>query len=316
MKKSFVIIAVIIGCFAITSVLVAVFGVFNFPNDGKLTEVSVVTTPEQSAQPTSEPTPEPTPAPTPVPTPVPLGLHKKQLSVSMLAPATTMTFEELVGDNGIYDDEDEIPPIPPNDTYKMIINEYHQFATVYKQDESGEYTVPVRYIVVTTGARSLPTPKGSFSMGNKYVRFGLFASFGVYGQYWRDITGSIFCHSLIYSSRNANSYTNSYNHLGERASHGCVRMLVPDARWVYYNIAPGTSADIIRGDKDDEEAAAIKAQLVYPEKPSSRPGLKPGEIIVSEAWPGWQGNAEEQYSDYLETLETEVTVEDGETGEA
>jgi hypothetical protein len=85
-------------------------------------------------------------------------------------------------------------------------------------------------------------------------------------------------------------------------------MLVPDARWVYYNIGPGTVCEIIKGDKNDEAAAAIKAQLVFPEAPNSRPGLKPGEIPVTEAWPGWQGNA---YAAYLEAVGG-VTVNDAE----
>jgi hypothetical protein len=248
--------------------------------------------------------------PTPVAAPEPLPIVKQALPFSELAPATTMSFAELVGDNGIYTDEDlgDIPAPPPADTYKMVVNEYHQFATVYKKDESGAYTVPVRYIVVSSGSGSHPTVKGAFEMGDKYVRFAKFMSYGVYGQYWRQITRSFFCHSLIYSSRNANSYTTSYNKMGTRASHGCVRMLVPDARWVYYNIGPGTVCEIIKGDKNDEAAAAIKAQLVFPEAPNSRPGLKPGEIPVTEAWPGWQGNA---YAAYLVAVGG-VTVNDAE----
>ena len=137
---------------------------------------------------------------------------------------------------------------------------------------------------------------------------------GVYGQYWRQITGAIYTHSLLYLHRNANSYTNSYSRLGRRASHGCVRMMVPDARWVYYNLAPGAVCEIIRGDKNDEPSAAIKAQLVFPAKPGSRPGLKPGGIPVTEAWPGWQGNAEAAYQAYLASLETEEKPENAAQG--
>lgn len=253
----------------------------------------------------------------PIPDPEPLGIEKREKTFDMLAPCTTMPFEELVGDNGVNDSLHEIPPLPPSDTYQVVVNEYWQFATVYVRDENGEYTVPYRYMVTTTGSRSTPTVKGTFSMGSKYVRFGLF-SCGVWGQYWRQITRAFYCHSMLYSRHNPNSYTSSYNKLGTRASHGCVRMMVPDARWVYYNIAPGTTFTIIRGDKEDEEAAAIKAQLVFPPKPDKRPGLVSGVYTVTEAWPGWQGNAEQLYQDYLETLpvaeetddETETVDED------
>ena len=106
--------------------------------------------------------------------------------------------------------------------------------------------------------------------------------------------------------KNPNTYTNSYSKLGSRGSHGCVRMMVPDARWVYYHIAPGTTVDIIRGEKDDAEAAAIKEQLVFVDKPDKRPGLVSGEYPVTEAWPGWQGNAYENYQAYMETLAAEA----------
>ncbi len=308
MKKTTIILLCLAACLATAAVLCGIFGVFDmFLPQIDNTPVAVVKTPEPSPSPTQEPTQAP--EPTPVPIPEPLGLEKNDLSFSALAPTTLMAFEELVGDNGIYDDESEIPPPPPAGTYKMVINEYHQFITVFAKDDAGEYTVPVRYMVATTGSRSLPTPKGEFTMGSKYVRFGCFYSYGVYGQYWRDITGNIFCHSLIYSSKNANSYTISYNKLGTRASHGCVRMFVPDARWVYYNIAPGTSADIIRGDKEDTDAAAIKEQFIFPERPDSRPGLRPGQITITEAWPGWEGDA---YSKYLETIPDEPEEDDPE----
>lgn len=253
--------------------------------------------------------PEPSPEPTSVPDPAPLHIEKQALPFAELAPTTTMEFAELVGDNGVYEDETEIPPLPSPDTYKIVVNEYWQFATVFVRDANGEYTVPVRYMITTTGANKTPSPKGTFTMHDHYVRFGLF-SVGVYGQYWRQITGRIYFHSLLYLHRNANSYTESYSHLGRRGSHGCVRLMVPDARWIYYNIAPGTVCEIIRGDKQDAAAKAIKQQLVFPRRPGSRPGLKAGRIPVTEAWPGWHGNAHAAYEAFLASQETEEPVTD------
>ena len=263
----------------------------------------------EAAQPTE--TPAPTPEPTAVPEPEPLALQKQPLSFAQLAPTTTMAFEELVGDNDVYD-EDDLPPFPQADTYKLVINVYHQFAAVYKKDANGEFTVPVRYIVVSSGARKTPTPTGTFEMGTSSVRFGKFMSYGVYGQYWRQIVRSFFCHSLIYTSRNPRTYTESYNDLGKRVSHGCVRMLVPDARWIYYNLGPGTVCEIIPGNKDDAEAAAIKAQLIRAPRPTTRPDLTPGSYAVTEAWAGWQGNAHQQYEAYLASQQLSEAPADGE----
>ena len=307
MSKSVRTILIIALCIAAAVVLYVALDPANRKQPGEAPSASASVSATETADTEPSETPFSSPEPTQAPEPEPLALQKQPLSFAQLAPTTTMAFEELVGDNDVYD-ENDLPPFPPGDTYKLVINIYHQFAAVYKKDANGEYTIPVRYIIVSSGARKTPTPIGTFEMGKSSVRFGKFATYGVYGQYWRQIVRSIFCHSLIYESRNPRSYTVSYNELGKRASHGCVRMLVPDARWIYYNLGPGTVCEIIQGDKNDAEAAAIKAQLIRAPKPSKRPDLTPGSYTVTEAWAGWQGNARTQYEAYLASLQPPVTV--------
>jgi len=234
----------------------------------------------QSPEATPTPTPTPTPKPTPTPAPTPTPFEA-------LAPTTVMSFEELVGDNGDYSE----PPTPPEaGTYKLVVNVYHQFITAYIKDEDGEFTIPVRYMVCTSGSYSNPTPIGTFKMGSDRKRFSCFTKFNVYGQYWSQLTRSIYFHSILYTSRNAKYYTDSsYRNLGTRASHGCIRMLVPDARWVYYNIAPGTEVQVVSGRYDDEEAKAIKEKLIRTPLPDTRPDLSPGSFAITEAWPGYTG---------------------------
>ena len=48
---------------------------------------------------------------------------------------------------------------------------------------------------------------------------------------------------------------NSYRNLGRATSHGCVRLTVPDAKWIYENIAPGTKI-IVR--KKERNKALVK----------------------------------------------------------
>ena len=67
-------------------------------------------------------------------------------------------------------------------------------------------------------------------------------------------------------------------------SDGCIRLTVPDARWIYYNAAPGTEVTIRKGSKDDEETKAIREQLTLAKMPSSRPTLKAGEIPWTDNW--------------------------------
>lgn len=208
----------------------------------------------------SEPPAEPEPTPEPAPEPK---------TFEQLAPTVTMPFGELVGDNGIYD---EIQRYPAPDTYKVVVDIYHQVVMAYTRDENGEYTIPERYMVCTTGGPKDPTPGGEFNAGTHRPRFGKFYKDNVYGQYWTQIVGKIYFHSLLYTQRSAATYTtSSYKLLGKRGSHGCIRLLVPDARWIYYHISPGSVVEIRAGSKDDAETAAIKQQLVRAELPGSRP---------------------------------------------
>jgi lipoprotein-anchoring transpeptidase ErfK/SrfK len=153
-----------------------------------------------------------------------------EIPFSQLAPTTTMSFEDLVGDNGDY--SEEIPPTPPKGTYKILVNIKYQFITVYAKDGEGEFSVPVRYMICTTGKTSTPTPIGNFEIGEDKERFTQFKGTNSWAQYWTQLVDDYFFHSILYSEKDTTTYTNSYAKLGTRASHGCIRLMVPDAEWI------------------------------------------------------------------------------------
>ncbi len=258
--------------------------------------------------PAAEITPEPTSAPenTSTPTPTskpknneprvsdtyknakvdasdPYGYHSTDSLAStysdnfdVVAPTSNMSFAELVGDNGIY----TLPQaFPEPETYKIIVDKYYQLIMVFSRDENGEYTVPVRYMLCSTGTSSSPTRSGSFHLKSYRVRFGLFANTDVYGQYWSQIDGRMYFHSILYSKRDASTYTGSFNNLGKRASHGCIRLTVPDARWIWYNAAPGTTVIVRDGSSSDTTTAAIKKMLTLDKMPDERPDSLTGDNI-------------------------------------
>ena len=199
-----------------------------------------------------------------------------------LAPTVHMSFAELVGDNGVYEEPDQWPEAG---TYRLVVDVTHQVVLAYAADETGAYTVPVRYMICSTGAKGTSSPIGTFHMGEHRVRFGKFVHDNVFGQYWSNITGRIYFHSLLYTKQDASTYTKtSYNKLGSRASHGCIRLLAPDARWIWYHAGPGTEVEIRQGSRDDEETAAIRAQLTRPPLPAQRPSLTPGGVPDTDNW--------------------------------
>ncbi len=72
----------------------------------------------------------------------------------------------------------------------------------------------------------------------------------VYGQYCSRITGGVLFHSVFYSTTNPGTLAyNSYNRLGTTASHGCVRLNVADAKWIYDNCPSGTLVNIYDSNK-------------------------------------------------------------------
>ena len=199
----------------------------------------------------------------------------------LLAPATTMEFAELVGDNGIYGYPEGFPE--PG-TYRIVVDLYHQLVMAFTRDENGEYTIPVRYMLCSSGADSSQSPTGTFKMRNYRVRYALFNNTTSYAQYWSLITGRIYFHSILYSSKDASTYTESYKRLGTNVSHGCIRLTVPDARWIWYNCAPETVVEIRKGSKSDKQLAKLREKMILASYPSERLKLKKGKIPMTDNW--------------------------------
>lgn len=126
--------------------------------------------------------------------------------------------------------------------YYIKINRQQNCVTIYEQDEKGKYTVPVKAMACSTGVNNA-TPKGKFKLGSKYRWHELYGK--VYGQYCSRITDHVLFHSVYYSATDPSKLSyNAYNKLGNTASHGCVRLCVADAKWIYDNCASGTTVEI------------------------------------------------------------------------
>ena len=72
---------------------------------------------------------------------------------------------------------------------------------------------------------------------------------GVFGKYATLIWGDWLFHSVpYYGMGNDLLKTREYNKLGEKASAGCIRMAVSDAKWIYDNCLSGTSVRLFDSD--------------------------------------------------------------------
>lgn len=127
-------------------------------------------------------------------------------------------------------------------SYYIKINRQQNCVTIYQKDAKGNYTVPVKAMVCSTGVNNA-TPLGKFKLGGKYRWHELMGP--VYGQYCCRITGHVLFHSVYYSTTDPSTLNyNAYNRLGTAASHGCVRLTVADAKWIYDNCSSGTTVEI------------------------------------------------------------------------
>ena len=151
----------------------------------------------------------------------------------------------------------EPTPVP----FHIVVDVANQVTSVYGRDENGEYTVVVRQMLCSTGKKATPSDVGDWVLTGRHATWCIFPKWGnSYARYWTRINASIAFHSPIYTAvSNSAMKISSYNMLGKRASHGCIRLSVWDAKWIYDNIGAGTVVSIVEGmDPDPELRDALK----------------------------------------------------------
>ena len=152
--------------------------------------------------------------------------QKNDLQITGIADAETQ--ELLYSDSAVSLDEgaSDMP-------FLIKVSVDDQKVYVYREVD-GDYSYLIRTMICSTGASGTGTPKGTFtSTGRRDGRWHYFVDFKCWAQYAFTITGNILFHSVLYSSKDEDTLRMSsvYN-LGHRASHGCVRLKVEDAKWI------------------------------------------------------------------------------------
>ncbi len=175
----------------------------------------------------------------------------------------------------------------PKYPYYIKVNRQANCVTVYTYDDNGEYTVPVKAMVCSTG-RNKGTPTGVFRTQAKYTWRTLYGN--VYGQYSTRINGNVLFHSVPYRKTQKDTLiTKYYNQLGTAASAGCVRLTCADAKWIYDNCALGTTVEIYDGSSAGPlgKPSAIKIDTNHPcagwdptDPDSKNPWRKQGPIFT------------------------------------
>ena len=157
--------------------------------------------------------------------------RKNNLDQTGVADETTQRL--LFSPNAIESEEYVFP-------YKLVVDLSDRRTYVYRWTGDG-YKERIATFKCCVGAPKTPTPQGTFQgSGQAGGRWYYFKDFNCYAQYaWR-IQGGILFHSVTYSRPNENSGGSTWS-LGRAESHGCVRLTVSDAKWIYDNCPMGTT---------------------------------------------------------------------------
>lgn len=169
--------------------------------------------------------------------------------------------------NALFNSSDAVPvsatprptPEPTPVPYYMDVDVKNQVTKVFTYDENKDYTVLVRVMICSTGTTSYPSDVGTWTLSGRTARWCTFPKWGGgTAQYWTKINSNIAFHSVIYANYDASKMNeSSFNHLGKRASHGCIRLTTQDAKWVYENCGAGTQVYIHNDGNTDAEAVAF-----------------------------------------------------------
>lgn len=176
-----------------------------------------------------------------------------------------LTVDGVVGEktwNALFNSDSIVPPdatpkptLPPAaDAYSIVVDVTNQVTTVYARDDQGEYTRIVRQMLCSTGTKSHPSDLGDWMLSGRKAVWCYFPEWGSYARYWTKINSSIAFHSVIYNTVDTmNLSVSSYKNLGKRASHGCIRLTVADAKWIYDHVDAGVVVHIVNDLPADAE---------------------------------------------------------------
>lgn len=146
-------------------------------------------------------------------------------------------------------------------SYYITVNRAKCQVMVYAKDETGRYCIPVKTFACSVGLPNTPTPTGTYCILTQQKIVTLMGpSWGKYGSLVVP-NGGIWFHSVACTSTDP-TYSlpaAQYNLLGRPASHGCIRLCVRDAKWIYDHCGYGTTVEIYdNADTPFDKPATIK----------------------------------------------------------
>lgn len=121
--------------------------------------------------------------------------------------------------------------------YSVLVNIKDQQVIVFKDGSI------IKTMICSTGLDDSPTPAGEYKTDGRGSSF-FSTKYQEGGYYWIRFMGDYLFHSVPFDE-SENIIPAEAKKLGEKASHGCIRLSLEDAKWLYETIPQwGTSVTI------------------------------------------------------------------------
>ncbi|MDY6143820.1 MAG: L,D-transpeptidase family protein [Arcanobacterium sp.] len=120
--------------------------------------------------------------------------------------------------------------------YLIYVNRDRPSCTVFYWTHGG--WEPFKDIPCSVGKSSTPTPRGQYTINYHLDSFGK----GYTVWYATQFTGAYFFHSILYNPGSKTSVQDGT--LGGHVSHGCIRMPLDSAKWIWQHAPIGTTVKI------------------------------------------------------------------------
>lgn len=128
-----------------------------------------------------------------------------------------------------------VKTVEPSGPYNILVDKSNQKVEIF----NGQALV--KEFACSTGRDETPTPSGRFLVGSKGPSF--YASENVICYFWTRLDNNYLFHSVLYDS-DGYPIQSEYDKLGDKASHGCIRLPYNDAKWIQDNVSRGTLVTI------------------------------------------------------------------------
>ena len=130
-----------------------------------------------------------------------------------------------------------------SDTRYLIMVDYNESKLMILEGSYNNWQV-VKYIDCNAGWPNTEneTPRGIYSTATKFLYFGPDDEYRCW--YATQFRGDLLFHSILYKGGEDAPNTIIDDTLGRNTSHGCIRMLLENAKWIYDNVPYGTKVVI------------------------------------------------------------------------